>query len=139
MPINAAAKQPAGKLPARARRKTPSAVSKLIPRATRGPKKRSSSQPTTTLPSRLDPPSTDAHKAAVLGVIPRSVSNVKRCVMAPFMLMELTNKIAVTIQKDLVATLIRNEPPEPPCDRSLAPGCSANSVANLAAGRGLPV
>jgi hypothetical protein len=55
-PMSAAARQPAGKLVARASRKMPSAVIRFIASATRGPKNRSSSHPTTILPSRLDPP-----------------------------------------------------------------------------------
>jgi hypothetical protein len=55
-PMSAAARQPAGKLVARASRKMPSAVIRFIASATRGPKNRSSSHPTTILPSGLDPP-----------------------------------------------------------------------------------
>jgi len=78
MPMSAAARQPAGKLFARARSKMPSAVVRFITRATRGPKNQSSSHPTMILPSRLDPPSMDAHSAAFLVVRPRSVSNAER-------------------------------------------------------------
>src|SRR5260370_23863789 len=97
--MSAAATQPGGKLFARPSRKMPAAVIRFTARATRAPNNRSSSQPTPILPTKLEPPSIDAHHAAFLGVIPRSVSNADRCVIAPFMLMELTKRTATIIQK----------------------------------------
>jgi hypothetical protein len=41
----------------------------------------------------------EAHHAASPGVIPRSVSNADKCVIAPFMLIELTKRTATMIQK----------------------------------------
>src|SRR5947209_16567591 len=99
MPISAAATQPSGKLFARASRKTPDAVLNVITNATRAPKNRSSNQPTPIRPSTLDPPNTDAHSAAPPAVIPLSVSNADICVIAPFMLIELTQRTATMIQK----------------------------------------
>src|SRR5882724_4634927 len=98
-PMSAAARQPAGKLFARARRKIPDAVDRLITKATRAPKNRSNNQPTPTRPSRLEPPSIDAHSAAPLAVIPRSVNKADIWVIAPFMLIELTHRTATIIQK----------------------------------------
>jgi hypothetical protein len=96
--IGADARHPVAALPARASTKIPSAVSKLIPSATRGPKKRSRRHPAPTRPSKLAPPSIDAQIAASRAVMPRSVSNAERCVIAPFRLIELTKRIAVIIQ-----------------------------------------
>src|SRR5580704_15780590 len=100
--MSAAAKDPAAKPFARASRKMPAAVTKLTPKATRAPKNRSSSQPVPILPRTLEPPSMDAHNAASRGVIPRSVSKADRCVMAPFMLMELMKRTETMIQKTKV-------------------------------------
>jgi hypothetical protein len=91
IPMSAAAMHPKGKLLAHASRKIPAAVVRFTTSATRAPKNRSCSpQPTTILPSRLEPPSMDAHNAASLGVIPRSVSNADSCVIAPFILDKLS-------------------------------------------------
>src|SRR5260370_25315719 len=48
---------------------------------------------------KVEPRRSDAHKAGFVDVIPRSVSNADRCVIAPFMLIELTKRTVTMIQK----------------------------------------
>ena len=70
----------------------------MLANATRGAKKRSRSHPVKTLPSRLALASNDAKRAAREAVRPRSVKRAERRVIEPFILIELTKRVAVTIQ-----------------------------------------
>ena len=77
----------------------PAADSAHKQKPTRGPKKRSSRKPVSSLPQKLAKPNREAARAAFAAGTPRSVSSGERCVMAPFMLTELRNRVPIRIQK----------------------------------------